>query len=101
MRYLASRHPLAGAYFEVFANGAAFPREPTSMIMSIEAMSLSIAPMNTWLSQFASHFRETGTERVFSSMNSELSLGSLEDIYVMAAEFCTTTPKALAPAIAA
>jgi hypothetical protein len=43
-----------------------------------------------------------GTERVFSSVNSEPSLGSVEDIYVMAAEFWTTAaPKASAPAIAA
>jgi hypothetical protein len=41
------------------------------------------------------------TERVFSPTNSELSLGSLANIYVMAAEFwATTAPKAAAPAIA-
>jgi|HubBroStandDraft_6_1064221.scaffolds.fasta_scaffold7484947_1 hypothetical protein len=46
------------------------------------------------------HFEET--EWVFSPTNSELSLGSLADIYVMAAEFWTTTaPKAPAPVIAA
>jgi hypothetical protein len=43
-----------------------------------------------------------GTKRVFAPTNSELSLGSLADIYVMAAEFLTTTaPKAPAPVIAA
>ena len=65
-------------------------------------MSFSVAPMNTGLSQLTSHFRATWTEWVFSSVNSELSFGSLEDIYVMAAEFWTTTaPKSPAPAIAA
>jgi len=65
-------------------------------------MSFSIAPMNTGLSQLTSHFRATGTESIFSSVNSEPLLGSLEAIYVMAAEFWTTTaPKTSAPAIAA
>jgi hypothetical protein len=58
--------------------------------------------MNTGLSQFASHFRATGTEWVVPSVNSEQLLGSLAAIYVMAAEFWTTpAPKAPAPAIAA
>ena len=43
------------------------------------------------------YFEET--ERVFSSVNSEPLLGSLEDIYVMAAEFWTKAPEP--PAIAA
>jgi hypothetical protein len=43
-----------------------------------------------------------GTERVFSPMHSEPSLGWLEDIYVMAAKFLTTpAPNSPAPAIAA
>jgi hypothetical protein len=99
MRCLASRHPLVGAYFEVFATTAAFRRGLSLMVMLIEAMSFPVAPMNTRRSQFASHFRETEIGRVFSSMNSEPSLRSLADTYVMTAEFWTKAPEA--PAIAA
>ena len=46
------------------------------------------------------YFEET--EWIFSPTNSELSLGSLANIYVMAAEIWTTTaPKAPAPVTAA
>jgi hypothetical protein len=99
MRYLASRWLLAGAYCEDFATGGMSHRELTPRVRLMDAMSFSVPPMNTGRSQFASHFRETETERVSSSMNSEPSLRSLEDLYGIAAEFGTTAHKAPAPAI--
>ena len=99
MRYLASRQLLESAYFEDFATAGPLHPQLTPRAMLMDAMSLSVAPMNTRRLQFACHFRETEIGRVFSSINSEPWFGSLADIYVMAAEFWTKAPEP--PAIAA